>query len=233
MKTEDLSVVYEDNHLIVVVKEANIPSQEDETKDEDLLNIVKAYIKKKYHKPGDAFLGLVHRLDRRVGGLMVFARTSKAASRLSETIRLHQFKKEYLALVLGVTPKSGRLVDYLSKVEKNGPKAVVTTAENNGQEAILEYETLRTVEFEKREFSLVRVNLITGRYNQIRVQFSHFQHPIINDFKYGYQGTNFNDQLGLVCSALRFPHPTTKEDLEFNFVPTDGIWNGLWEKNYD
>jgi 23S rRNA pseudouridine1911/1915/1917 synthase len=230
MKTNELTVVYEDNHLIVVVKEANVPTQEDESQDDDMLNLVKQYIKEKYQKPGDVYLGLLHRLDRRVGGLMVFARTSKAASRMSEIIRKREFQKEYTAIVVGKIPASGQLIDYLSKIEKNGPHAIITDS-FSGQEAVLEYETKKTFIIDAKTYSVVHIRLITGRYNQIRIQVANFGHPVINDFKYGYQGNNFNDQLGLVCSGLGFIHPVTKEFMNFNYLPKDGIWEYLG-RNY-
>ncbi|MGD9605780.1 MAG: RluA family pseudouridine synthase [Bacilli bacterium] len=224
MKTDDLQVFYEDNHLIVVLKKPDLLSQADETQDDDMINIVKQYLKEKYEKKGNVFVGLLHRLDRRVGGLMVFAKTSKAASRMSALIRERQFYKEYLAIVQGGTPSSGRLVNYVNKINKNGPHAIISTIEGFGQEAILEYETITKQTIDQQEYSLVKVNLITGRYNQIRIQFTNFKHPIINDFKYGYRGQHDDNQLGLVCSGLRFAHPITKEELQFNYMPKEGIW---------
>lgn len=227
MKIEDLQVVYEDNHLIVVIKQPEIPTQADSSQDDDMLNIVKRYIKEKYNKPGNVFLGLVHRLDRRVGGLMVFARTSKAASRLSELIRNHEFYKEYLGIVAGITPPSGRLINYLNKTNEDGPMANISSLESAGQEAILEYETIARLMIDEKEYSLVKINLITGRYNQIRIQFAYFNHPILNDFKYGYRGHHDEQQMALVCSSLQFAHPITKEKQYFNYIPEEGIWKHI------
>ena len=232
-KTEDLPVIYEDNHLIVVLKQPNLLSQADHTQDDDMINLVKQYLKNKYQKQGNVFVGLVQRLDRRVGGLMVFAKTSKAAARMSALIRERSFQKEYLAIVQGKTPPPGRLVDYLCKIYKDGPRAIVVSAEDFGQEAILEYESLATALIDQEEFSFVKINLITGRYNQIRIQFAHFQHPLINDYKYGYRGHHESDELGLVCSGLKFVHPVTKETMSFRYRPSEGLWKYFGSVNYE
>ncbi|MDD3999856.1 MAG: RluA family pseudouridine synthase [Bacilli bacterium] len=222
----DLKIVYEDNHLLVVVKPANLLSQKDYTNDEDLLNLLKAYLKEKYNKLGNVYLGLVHRLDRRVSGLMVYAKTSKAASRLSETIRNREFIKKYYALFLGeLSPKRGVLRHYLKKVEtKKGPLAKVSLkTDGEAKEAILEYQVQKSVLIDGEIITLVEVNLITGRYNQIRAQFSKINKPLLNDYKYNYRGPNYGE-LGLICSELNFTHPTTKEKMSFNYFPEQGIW---------
>lgn len=226
MKT-DLKILYEDNHIIVVIKDINILSQKDITNDLDIMTIIKGYIKEKYHKPNDVFLGLIHRLDRRVSGVMVFAKTSKAASRLSEAIRNKDFHKEYLAICQGKTKPSDRLVNYMEKVQtKEGNRAqIVDKDTKNAKEAILEYRTIRHLKIDNHDFSLIRIHLITGRYNQIRKQLSFNNHPIINDFKYDYQGPNYFDELGLICAKISFTHPTTKEFLEFEYCPNVGIWS--------
>ena len=157
-----INIIYEDNHLLVVEKPINIPTQEDNTKDKDLLTILKEYIKEKYNKPGNVYLGLVHRLDRPVGGIMVFARTSKAAARLSEQVRNKTFKKTYNAVVIGNINKEGKLKDYLLKDEKKN----IVKVDKNGKEAILNFKKL---DF-KNNMSLVEINLETGRSHQIRVQ---------------------------------------------------------------
>ena len=139
-----LNVLYEDNHIIVVVKEPGIPSQEDKTKDDDMLTIIKKYLKDKYNKPGNVYLGLVHRLDRNVGGVMVFAKTSKAASRLSEQVRNKQVKKNYIAVVKGKMERTkGEMKDYLKKDEKNNKSFVSNENTKNAKLAELEYETLK------------------------------------------------------------------------------------------
>ena len=193
-----LNVLYEDNHVIVVVKEVNIPTQEDASKDKDLLSMVKDYIKEKYQKPGNVYLGLVHRLDRPVSGILVFARTSKAASRLSEEIRTHKIEKRYLAVVHGILEqKEGTLIDFLKKGEDG-----TTIVSEDGKEAKLDYKVL---EEDKREnLSLVEINLHTGRHHQIRE-------------RYGYQDKK---QIALHAYYLRFVHPTKKESMTFQNLPT-------------
>ena len=166
---QKLNVVYEDNHMIVVEKLVNIPSQADKTGDIDMLTIVKQYIKEKYHKPGEVYLGLVHRLDRPVGGVMVFAKTSKAAGRLSEQVRNKQFRKKYLVIVDGkFENRTGTLQDYLLKNERLNTSKVVEEGTKNSKLAVLDYEVLTYKK--ETDLSLVKVNLHTGRHHEIRVQ---------------------------------------------------------------
>jgi len=213
----DLKVFYEDNHIIVVEKKEGILSQGDDTNDDSMLEIIKAYLKEKYQKPGNVFLGLVHRLDRRVSGVMVFAKTSKAASRLSDAIRNHLFEKKYVAIVDGKLEGKGKLINNLDK--KDG----FAIESKNGKESILEYNVIKNFELDKNVFSVLDINLVTGRYNQIRKQLSLIGHPIVNDYKYGYSGRNYDDQFGLRCYRLSFPHPITKEMLTFE-SKFDNIW---------
>lgn len=211
-----LKVFYEDNHIIVVEKPNNIPSQGDKTGDEDMLTIVKKYIKEKYNKPGEVYLGLVHRLDRPTGGVMVFARTSKAAGRLSEQIRNKQMKKRYLAFVDGKLEKhKDEWKDYLLKTERTNMSRVVGEGTPNAKEAILDYEVVRYNE--KTNLSIVKINLHTGRHHQIRVQFSSRGHSLYGDQKYGTRGRG--KQLRLWAYYLSFAHPITKEVLEFEDIP--------------
>ncbi len=208
-----LNVLYEDNHIIVVVKPKNVLSQEDETKDLDMLSIIKTYIKEKYNKPGNVYLGLVHRLDRMTSGVMVFAKTSKGASRLNEQIRSGEFKKRYLALVEGiVSPSVGELTNYLYKDEKL-VKSFVTNDSNKGKLSKLRYETQKV----GKNQSLLEVELITGRHHQIRVQFSHIGHPLVGDVLYG---SIFKQDIKLHAYYLSFMHPITKERMEFINYPT-------------
>ena len=200
-------IIYEDNHLLVVEKPANIPVQEDSSKDIDMSTILKTYRKKNENKQGEAFIGLVHRLDRPVSGIMVFAKTSKAASRLSDQIRQNTFHKTYLAVIQGTLPSSGDFEDYLIKNEKEN-KSYVTTKEK-GKYSKLEYKVLDT----KNNLSLVEINLITGRSHQIRVQFSSRNHPLIGDSKYGNNPNNID--IALFAKSITFNHPTTKEPLTF------------------
>lgn len=201
-----INVIYEDNHLLVVEKPINIPVQEDNTKDEDLLNILKDYIKNKYNKPGNVYLGLVHRLDRPVGGIMVFARTSKAASRLSEQVRNKTFKKTYNAVVMGDICQSKTLKDYLLKDSKNN----IVKIDKNGKEAILSFEKLNY----KDNLSLIKINLETGRSHQIRVQLSNFGYPLYGDNKYN-KNAKVGEQIALFAKSIEFVHPTTKEKIYF------------------
>lgn len=228
MKT-DLNILYEDNHIIVVVKPENVLSQLDSTEDEDISNMIKDYLKEKYNKPGNVYLGLVHRLDRRVSGVMVFAKTSKAASRLSEEIRKQDMKKTYYAIVVGEVKKSSKIVSHLKKVKiKGNPKAVITKeSDGDAKESILNYELIKSVIIDNEVFSLVEVDLVTGRYNQIRAQFADINHPIVNDFKYGYRLKNYGDNLGLACIEISFNHPITKDKMTFRHIPTNGIWKSF------
>ena len=173
----DLEVLYEDNHIIVVVKPVNIPSQGDKTGDEDMLTIIKKYLKEKYNKPGDVYLGLVHRLDRPTGGVMVFAKTSKAASRLSEQVRNKEFHKKYLCIVDGkMEQNKGSFRDFLLKNEKTNTSKVVKEGTKNSKEAILDYEVIKYNE--EINMSVVKVDLHTGRHHQIRVQFASRNHSL-------------------------------------------------------
>lgn len=214
-----LNVLYEDNHIIVVEKIINVPIQEDLSKDLDMLTIIKNYLKEKYNKPGNVYLGLVHRLDRPVGGIMVFAKTSKAASRLSEDVRLNKVHKTYLTIVHGkLDNDKGKLIDKLTKNTKTNTSYVDKI---NGKEAILEYEVLKYDENE--DLSLLKINLITGRHHQIRVQMSNIFHPIYGDQRYGYQDKK---QIALYAYKLEFTHPVKKELMEFKKFPEEkGVWN--------
>lgn len=216
-----LNVIYEDNHIIVVEKPCNIPSQADKTTDEDMLTLIKKYIKEKYNKPGEVFLGLVHRLDRPVGGIMVFARTSKAASRLSEAIRTNNFSKRYLAVVEGKFENTqGSFEDYLFKDEALNKSKVVSKDKKGAKLAKLNYEVIAEVNGR----SLVKIDLETGRHHQIRVQFSHAGHPLVGDQKYGR--TNPGVQIALWAYELEFKHPTKDEIMKFNCYPKKvGAWS--------
>ena len=211
-----INILYEDNHLLVVEKPINVPVCEDESQDEDLLNILKRYLKEKYNKPGNVYLGLVHRLDRPVGGVMVFAKTSKAASRLSEQVRTHTLKKTYHAVVLGNIESKGILKDKLLKDNKTN----ITKVDKNGKEAILEYEL---VDY-KDNLSLVKIDLKTGRSHQIRVQFSSRNHALYGDQKYNNKA-NVGEQIALFASSLSFIHPVSKEVMNFSLeLPNRYPW---------
>ena len=211
-----LNVLYEDNHVIVVEKPINVLSQGDATGDKDLLTMVKEYVKIKYNKPGNVYIGLVHRLDRPVGGVMVFARSSKAASRLNKEQLEHGFSKKYLAVVNGILKeKHGQFVDKLLKLNDGN-----TIVSNKGKEAILNYEVLK--ENLSTKHSLVSVKLVTGRHHQIRVQFASRGHALCGDQRYGKQD---NTQLALFAYELSFTHPISKEKMTFKLeMPKGDYW---------
>ena len=215
---DKLNVVYEDNHVIVIVKPQNIPTQEDESKDKDLLTIIKEYIKEKENKPGNVYVGLVHRLDRPTGGVMVFAKTSKAASRLSTQITEGELKKRYLAVVLG-KPKEKRrkLINYLQKNARTNTVQVVPELTTGAKRAELEYNLLEA----KDKVSLVEVDLYTGRSHQIRVQMKHIGCPVYGDVKYGGDKLAKGHNLALWAYELKFVHPTTKEKMTFKVYPPE------------
>lgn len=212
-----INIIYEDNHLLVVEKPINIPVQADSSHDLDFLTILKDFIKKRDNKPGNVYLGLIHRLDRPVGGVMVFAKTSKCASRLSEQVRERILKKEYYAIVEGKLEKSGVLKDYLLKNSKNNTVYV----DKRGKEAILEYNLLEY----KNGLSLVNINLKTGRSHQIRVQFSSRNHPLYGDQRYNKNAIP-GQQIALFAHSLTLNHPITKEQLKFDIKPKNIYpWN--------
>ncbi len=219
---QNLKVIYEDNHIIVVEKPVNIPSQGDKTGDVDMLTIIKTYLKEKYNKPGNVYLGLIHRLDRPVGGVMVFAKTSKSAGRLSEQVREKIFRKTYLVIVNGrMEKRSGILEDYLLKNERNNMSKVVKEGTKNSKLAILDYEELKYNE--ETNLSLLKVNLHTGRHHQIRVQFSSRNHSIYGDQKYG--GRGHGKQICLWAYELTIKHPITKKEMTFKSIPeVNGSW---------
>jgi len=202
-----INILYEDNHLLVVEKPINLLVQADITNDEDLLTILKGYLKEKYNKPGNVYLGLVHRLDRVVGGVMVFAKTSKAASRLSKQVQERKLKKIYYAIVCGNLRGSGRLENYLIKNEKTNTSYV----SKNGKLALLNYEVLEN----KNNMSLVKINLETGRHHQIRVQFSSIGYPLFGDHRYN-KNYKKGEQIALFAKELSFYHPVNNGMLTFS-----------------
>lgn len=213
-----LRVLYEDNHVIVVVKEKNVLSQADNTHDIDMLTIIKKYLKEKYNKPGNVYLGLVHRLDRPVSGIMVFAKTSKAASRLSDQVRKKEIKKTYMAVVKGIIKKDeDTFVDYLLKLDNGN---TIVTAKDKGKESVLTYKVLKR-NYEKNE-TLVSIDLKTGRHHQIRVQFASRGYPLCGDQRYGKSDKT---QIALCAYKLEFIHPTTKQLMKFEIEkPLDTYW---------
>lgn len=220
---QKIKIIYEDNHLLVVEKPINVPVCADSSCDDDLLSMLKRYLKEKYHKPGNVYLGLVHRLDRPVSGVMVFAKTSKAASRLGKQVSEHILKKEYLAVVEGRIPLEGEFFDYLRKDEKKNISYV--TDKNYGKEARLYYKRLDY----KNGFSLVEIHLETGRSHQIRVQFSSSGFPLVGDAKYNknHDGKTY---VALYAKKLSFYHPVTKEKMEFEGeMPKRYPFSSFWK----
>jgi len=220
-----LDILYEDNHIIVVTKFVNIPSQADKTEDIDMLSIVKEYIRIKYNKPGNVYVGLVHRLDRPVGGVMVFAKTSKAASRLSEEVRTRTIKKKYLCIVNGkMEANNAQLVDYLWKNQNENTSYVVNKNKKNAKEGVLDYKVLK---YDKEnDLSILEILLHTGRHHQIRVQLSSRMHAIYGDNK--YHGRGQGSGICLWAYDLKFVHPVKKEEMEFKKLPTE-TENKMWK----
>ena len=209
-----INILYEDNHLLVVEKKVGVLSQSDGSNTPDMLTILKAYIKEKYNKPGNVYLGLVHRLDKNVGGVMVFAKTSKSAKRLSESIRNREFKKNYLAVCSGIIASDGKYQDYLKRIEY---RSVISNSKE-GKIATLNFKVLDV----KDNNTLVKINLETGRHHQIRVQFAHHNHPLLGDDKYGSKGKY---PLALYAYKLEFIHPVTKEKMKFVSIPKSGYFS--------
>ena len=222
----ELTVLHEDNHIIVVMKPQGIPSCGDESGDDNMLEQVRRYVKEKYEKPGNVYIGLVHRLDRPTGGVMVFAKTSKAASRLAEQMRGGDFEKKYLAVLVG-TPKEpkGTLVNYLKKNPVNNMVYICTQTTDGAKMASLEYSVLE----EKGGLCLADIKLHTGRTHQIRVQMAGISHPVYGDMRYSGESAK-KGNLALWAYSLAFTHPVTKERLRFMLEPP--AESAPW-KNFD
>ena len=224
-----IEVLYEDNHIIVVKKPQNILSQSDITKDADMLSLVKDYIKIKHNKPGEAYVGLVHRLDRPTGGVMVFAKTSKAAARLCAQIEEKSFEKVYYAVVDGCpVHKQGRLEHFLVKDQTTNIVSVCGAGVLGAKKAVLTYKVVSS----KNNISLVRVEIQTGRSPQIRVQLSSLKTPIWGDGKYGSKKSAQN--LALWATKISFVHPTTKQKMTFISLPPmqNEPWNQFNEADF-
>ena len=214
-----IRILYEDNHLLGVEKPANMRVNSDSSNDPDLLSELKQYLKETYHKPGNVYLGLVHRLDRPVGGAMIFAKTSKAASRLSDQVRRHAMKKTYYAILDGIPKEEeGTLVDWL--VKDPSSNMVKVTDEAHGKRSVLHYKLLG----ERNGRSLVQIELETGRPHQIRVQFSSRGLPLVSDHR--YHPNPEHGQIALWAVRLEFPHPVSKEPVILTCLPPEeGEWN--------
>lgn len=211
----ELNIIYEDNHIIVVLKPQTLACCPDESGDKNLLDMIKEYLKVTYNKPGNAYVGLVHRLDRPTGGVMVFAKTSKAAARLSDQMKNGGFEKRYFAVLNGVPQKNtATLENYLRKNSVNNMVYVCTPSEEGAKRALLSYE----IKGAAAGLSLAEINLHTGRTHQIRVQTAAINCPVYGDMRYGGEKA-VKGKLALWAYSLRFTHPTTGEALRFILEP--------------
>lgn len=214
-----VEVLYLDNHLLGVVKPPNLPVQRDASGDTDLLSAAKAFIASRFHKPGEAYLGLVHRLDRPVGGAMVLARTSKAAARLSRDFAGHSIQKQYLAVLQGHLEGERTLVDFLKKDERTGMVHVVAEDEPGAKEARLLTRPIAC----RQGLTLVQVELMTGRAHQIRVQHAHAGYAVWGDARYG--GGRPGQQIALWAVHLRLQHPVSHQTVSLKAPPpAEGAW---------
>lgn len=213
-----VELVYEDNHILVVLKPQNIASCPDESGDENVLDILKEYVRKKYDKKGNVYIGLVHRLDRPTGGLMVYAKTSKAAGRLSEQMKTGKFEKRYLTVLVGApSPEKGRLENWLKKNTVNNMVYLSTQGTDGAKQALLEYEVLQ----KEGGLALTEIKLHTGRSHQIRVQTAGISHPVYGDMRYGGERAQ-KGKLALWAYSLAFTHPVTQERMRFLSEPPAG-----------
>ncbi len=226
---EKLIILYEDNHLIVVVKPQNTPSMDDISGDESMYSLVKDYIKEKYQKTGNVFLGIVHRLDRPTGGIMIFAKTSKCAERLSKQIRDNEVHKTYYCVTTR-SPKQREetLTHYLKKDEKNNIVQIVPPLEKGAKKAVLHYKVLQT----EGELALLEVKLITGRSHQIRVQLASIGCAIYGDNKYGLNKSTSTKNLALWAGRIEFTHPVTKQNMTFAIAPSGNPFDKFYLDKY-
>ena len=214
-ENQELELLYEDNHLIVVLKPQNIASCPDDSMDDNMLDMVKEYVRKKYDKKGNVYIGLVHRLDRPTGGVMVFAKTSKAAGRLSKQMREGGFEKRYLAVLVGApSPESGTLTGWMKKNTVNNMVYLCPQGTDGAKEASLDYRILG----EEKGLALAEIKLHTGRSHQIRVQMAGTNHPVFGDMRYGGERAH-KGKLALWAYSLSFRHPVTDEKLRFLCEP--------------
>lgn len=220
-----MTVVYEDNHLIIVNKTASEIVQGDKTGDTPLSETVKQYIKEKYAKPGNVFLGVVHRLDRPVSGLVVFAKTSKALARLNEMFRNSEVKKTYWAIVKQRPPQDeGELVNYLVRNEKQNKSYAYDKEVKNSKKAVLHYRLIG----HSQNYFLLEVDLKTGRHHQIRCQLAKMGYPIKGDLKYGFARSNPDGSICLHAHRVKFVHPVSKELIDVTApLPPGNLWNGF------
>lgn len=221
-----IEIIFEDNHILVALKPPGVLSQAGELQLPDMLTLLKEQIKVRDQKPGNVFLGLVHRLDVNVGGLMVFAKTSKAAKRLFEQMQNYQFSKKYYVIVMGHLPvgKKERCIDTIYKDEIQ--RMALINQHPQGKSAILDYEVLATGSIEGHKVSLLNVVLETGRFHQIRAQLSHRGYPLIGDLKYGGVETKMHE-LGLFSYHLEFTHPISNQRIEYECIPTSNLFQSF------
>jgi len=220
---ENLQVLFEDNHIIIVNKRAGDITQGDKTGDKPLSDVVKEYVKDKYNKPGLVFIGTVHRLDRPTSGIVIFARTSKALERLNKMLREKTIKKTYWALVKNPPKKtSDTLVNFLKKDTKKNKSFVYKKEIEGSKNAILHYRVLKKLE----SYFLVEIDLETGRHHQIRTQLSHIGSAIKGDLKYGFPRSNKDGSISLHARKIKFIHPVSKEEIQITArTPKDVIWD--------
>ncbi len=220
---ENLQVLFEDNHIIIVNKRAGDITQGDKTGDKPLSDVIKEYVKDKYNKPGNVFIGTVHRLDRPTSGIVIFARTSKALERLNKMLRDKTINKTYWALVKKQPNKtSDTLINFLKKDTKKNKSFVYKKEIEGSKNAILHYKVIKKLE----NYSLIEIDLETGRHHQIRTQLSHIGSPIKGDLKYGFPRSNKDGSISLHARKINFIHPVSKEEIEVTAnTPNDVIWN--------
>lgn len=220
-----MEIIYEDNHVIIVNKAPGEIVQGDKTGDEPLVETLKLWLKEKYNKPGNVFCGVVHRLDRPVGGLVVFAKTSKALTRLNEMFRNGEIEKTYWALSRNKPDQSeGRLVHFITTTEHNNKSYASQTERGNSKRAVLTYRLLGSSE----HYNLIEVKLETGRKHQIRVQLSAIGCPIKGDLKYGDKRSNPDGSISLMARRIRFVHPVSKQEIDVTApLPEDSLWQAF------
>jgi len=220
---ENLEVLFEDNHIIIVNKKAGDITQGDKTGDKPLSDVVKEYVKEKYNKPGNVFIGTVHRLDRPTSGIVIFARTSKALERLNKMLRDKTIDKTYWAIVKNAPKKENdTLINFLKKDTKKNKSFVYKKEISGSKEATLHYKTIKKLD----NYFLLEINLETGRHHQIRTQLSFIGSPIKGDLKYGFNRSNKDGSISLHARKIKFVHPVSKENISILApTPTDLIWN--------
>lgn len=220
-----MTVLYEDNHIIVVNKNSGEIVQGDKTGDVPLSDIVKSWIKDKYNKPGNVFLGVVHRLDRPVQGVVVFAKTSKALSRLNDMFRTADVHKTYWAITKNRPEEpEGTLTHWLVRNEKQNKSYAYDTEKPNAKKAVLHYKLLA----ESDNYNLMEINLMTGRHHQIRCQMAHIGCPIKGDLKYGAKRSNIDGSISLLARKIEFVHPVSKERITVVApLPDDTLWHSF------